>query len=133
MKTAKELRDFLNKSIENRCTPSRIDDLKLTMRSESPLCFMLTQADRIPYNVAPNDNIAISFTETERGFSTEFFLRSDPLHTYSRSLPDVADCCMWRWDEDVEEFIEPFLRVAGYTNLHEIMRTIGIFHEEEQK
>ena len=92
---------------------------------------MLTEVKEITYNVAPDDNIAILFTETEKGFSAEFFLRSSPLTPYSRPLPAEDGCCIWNWNEDVEEFIQPFLNVTGYTNLHEIMRTISVFNFEE--
>lgn len=128
MKTAKEFKDHLYRCIKCNCVPHKIDDLYLCMidQKDDHLCFILTQDESVPDNCAPHDNIAIQFTETKRGFSAQFLLRSD-LSPYSRSLPAEEDCDLWEWDEDIESFIRPFFKADGYNNLSEIMRTIGVF------
>lgn len=127
MKTARELFDYLKKAILTDTVPAKIDDVVLTILStEHPLYFSLEQDDRVPLNVVPDENVSVRFRETEEGLFSELFMRKEPNRPYLGPRPKREEAYLWKWEDDTETFLLPFLENRGCTNLHEILRTIAV-------
>ena len=133
MNTAREVLNYM-KTVDVNALPKRIDsDTNLVeLVKGPPLCFFLAQDDSFPYNVVPEQNVSVRFTETESGLFAELFYRSDPSRLYDGPRPK-ADVYTWKWEDDVETFLEPFVKCKGCTNFHEIMRSFWTLKSDREE